>query len=188
MKPTVFHPALSPEASVKTGVVAGMGKAQDEDIAGCIVEPLVGDVVAGSEDSRAEEEMDSGSPPVTTPHAVPPSVPSSSEEVGGAAAKHVTAAEEGLGGGEESEQVPVVKVIEDECQMDTLPSNALDTSDTAMGVLKDTQMHTEAGKGIPSEANKCMDGEKDHVSSVDSGETSDETSACFQQGLGIRVY
>ncbi|KAJ8268208.1 hypothetical protein COCON_G00133800 [Conger conger] len=167
VKPMVLNPALSPEASSKTGVGAGQDKAEEaedaEDVAitGCISEPLVGDVGAGSEeDSRAQKEMDSGNRPVTSPHAVPPSVPTSSEEVGGAALKHATEAKEGLGAGEELAQVPMVKVIEEECRMDTFPSNALDT-----------QMHMQADEEIQSEevlTSKWMDGEKDHVSSMDS--------------------
>ncbi|KAJ8334752.1 hypothetical protein SKAU_G00403910 [Synaphobranchus kaupii] len=168
MNPVVLNPALSPKAGGKT-VAVGEGEVKDKDIGGRIMEPPVGDVGGvREEDGCAAGEMDSDSLPATTPVAVPTSVPSSSKEVGGAAVKHVTEVKEGLGAGEESEQV---KVIEEECQMDTVPSgSALDDSDAVMDAQKDSPVHTEADKDAPSPAvhkNKQADSNKDHVSSVD---------------------
>lgn len=177
----VLEPALFPEARGKTGAAVMEG----EGIVGHVLEPLVGDMGAGSEeDCRAEEEMDNGTLPVTTPPAASPSVPSFSEEEGSAAMEHATEAEEGAG--EEPELLPMVKVIEKECQMDTLPSIPLDNSNAAMDVQKDTQMSEEAGKEIQSqevEMVKQMESEKGHVSSVDTGESSEQMCLFLTRAL-----
>ncbi|XP_064203342.1 zinc finger MYM-type protein 4 isoform X5 [Anguilla rostrata] len=152
------------------------------------------------EDSRPTEAMDSASLPVTASLAMLPSVPSSSKEMGGAAVKRATEPKERLGAGEESEQVPMVQVTEEECQMDTLPSMSLDNSSTEIHVEKDTNVQTAAGKDAQAKSqdmqiNQQMDGKKDQVSGEDTAlrtreaeeHSLDRVEACGVSTGSIRI-
>ncbi|KAJ8273070.1 hypothetical protein GJAV_G00097050 [Gymnothorax javanicus] len=173
IQPMSLSPALPSKAEVETGMAMRGLDAEEVDITGYTVVPQVGNVGAdGEKPSRVKEDLDSGSIALTAPLGVSPSVPASSKEASRVVEEHVTEAEEGL---EKSQQVSMIKVIEDEYPMDTLSSNAQGHTEAKMDTLKDAEkdveMNTESGKEDQREevlTKDRTDGLKDQeVSSVD---------------------